>query len=260
MVYMTKSKSKYVGEDGCKAGWFTVGLADDQSCETRVFKEFSELVDRHREACLVLVDMPIGLPCPGSEPRECDTEARKRLGSPRGTSVFRVPIREVAYMVAEGAPREEADKRSRGLNSKGIGAQAFNIMDKIAEVDRALLNRDNGSSPNIREAHPEVCFWGLNGNSAMRINKKEQGGIEERLRVLQCLEPRTEAIYQSAMTKYLRREVARDDILDALVAAVTAKLSYQDGYKLKTLPECPPKDSKGLPMEMVYVEAETSPQ
>ena len=258
---MSTSKAKYVGVDGCKGGWFTVGLDDGQGCETRMFEEFSELVDHHREAYLVLVDMPIGLPCPGPEPRECDTEARKMIGNPRGASVFRVPIREVAYMVAEGASREKADKRSRGLDSKGIGAQAFNIMDKIAEVDMVLLNRDNGSSPNIREAHPEVCFWGLNGNSAMRINKKKQGGTEERLMVLQYLESRTEAIYESVMTKYLRREVARDDILDALVTAVTAKLSCQDGYKLKTLPEYPHKDSKGLPMEMVYVvEAETSPR
>ena len=38
-----------------------------------------------------------------------------------------------------------------------------------------------------------------------------------------------------------------------LVAAVTAKLGCQDNaYKLRTLPECPPKDCEGLLMEMVY--------
>lgn len=250
---MTKSKSKYVGVDGCKAGWFTVGLDDGQGYETKVFKEFADLVDHYREALLVLVDIPIGLPCPGPDPRDCDAEARKRLGSPRGSSVFRVPIREVAYMVSDGASRDKADRRSRDLDSKGIGAQAFNIMGKIAEVDRALSSRANSTFPTIREAHPEVCFWGLNGDSPMRMNKKRQGGITERQSVLQRLEPRTEAIYQSTVNKYLRREVARDDIIDALVAAVTAKLSYQDGYDLKTLPERPPKDSEGLPMEMVYI-------
>ena len=250
---MTMSRSKYVGIDGCKAGWFTVGLDDDQVYETKVFEAFSELVDHYRETRLVLVDMPIGLPGPGPDPRDCDTEARKRLGNPRGSGVFRVPIREVAYMVSDGASREKADRRSRDLDSKGIGVQAFNIMNKIAEIDRTLSSRANNTVPTIREAHPEVCFWGLNGNSPMRMNKKRQGGIAERLSVLQRLEPRTEAIYQSAVNKYLRQEVARDDILDALVNAVTAKLGYQEGYNLKTLPDRPPKDSKGLPMEMVYV-------
>ena len=253
---MTKNKAKYIGVDGCKGGWFSVGLNDGDDYEVNVCETFCDLLDYYDDACLILVDIPIGLPCPGAGPRECDTEARKRLGSPRSASVFRVPIREVTYMVSEGAPREKADRRSRELNSKGIGAQAFNIMCKIAEVDRALLTYEGNASPRIREAHPEVCFWGLNGNSAMRINKKKQGGMEERLSVLQGLEPETEAIYQSVLSKYLRREVARDDILDAFVAAVTAKLGWPNSFK--TLPERPPTDCQGLPMEMVYVEGATS--
>ena len=252
---MSTSKSKYVGVDGCKVGWISIGLDNGGDNEAKVFEKFDELVDHYQQARLILVDIPIGLPCPGPNPRDCDTEARNRLGRPRGSSVFRVPIREVAYMVSEGSPRGKADRQSRDLNSKGIGAQAFNIMGKIAEVDRVLLTRDRDAPPRVREAHPEVCFWGLNGNHAMRVNKKRQVGIEERLSVLQHLEPRTESIYKCAETKYLRRKVARDDILDALVAAIAAKLAYQDGFQLKTLPDCPPTDSKGLPMEMVYVEA-----
>lgn len=52
------------------------------------------------------------------------------------------------------------------------------------------------------------------------------------------------------------KKVARDDILDALAAAVTAKLGLgcPDNYQLRTLPECPPRDCKDLRMEMVYVE------
>lgn len=43
--------------------------------------------------------------------------------------------------------------------------------------------------------------------------------------------------------------VARDDVVDALVAAVTAA---QPDEHLFTIPEDPEIDSKGLPMEMVY--------
>lgn len=251
------SKSKYVGVDGCPYGWFSVGFDDYDHYELEIFEHFEEVVAHYSQARRILVDMPIGLPCPGPEPRHCDTEARKKLGSPRSSSVFRVPIREAIYMVQGGASREKADKRSRHLNSRGVGVQAFNIMKKVAEVDKALVARDKNASPEVREIHPEVCFWSLNGNRAMRDRKKLAAGIDERINVLVCLEPQVEAIYQSALSKYLRKTVARDDILDALVAAVTAKLSYQDGYELKTLPECPPMDSKGLRIEMVYVEPAT---
>ena len=252
---MSTGKSKYVGVDGCKVGWISIGLNDGGGNETKVFEKFDELVDHYQQARLILVDIPIGLPCPGPNPRDCDIEARNRLGRPRGSSVFRVPIREVAYMVSGGSPRGKADRQSRDLNSKGIGAQAFNIMGNIAEVDRVLLTRDRDASPRVREAHPEVCFWGLNGNHAMRVNKKGQAGVDERLRILQQHEPQAKAICQTALSRYLRKKVARDDILDALVAAVTAKLAYQDGFQIKTLPDCPPTDCKGLPVEMVYVEA-----
>ena len=90
----------------------------------------------------------------------------------------------------------------------------------------------------------------------MRSKKKTRDGEDERLRVLQGINPQTQEIYDSAIDEYLRKQVARDDILDALAAAVTAKLGMgcPDNYQLRTLPECPPGDCKGLPMEMVYVE------
>ena len=45
-------------------------------------------------------------------------------------------------------------------------------------------------------------------------------------------------------------DVADDDILDAMAAAITASTNPA---ALKTLPEHPTMDSRGLPMEMVYV-------
>ena len=250
---MTESDAMYVGVDGCKGGWFSVGLDDNDAYTFNVHSEFRDVLNSYPEAHLILVDIPVGLPCPGPDPRDCDTEARKNLGSPRRSSVFRVPIREAAYMVTKGASRKETDKLSRSRNSKGIGAQAFNIMKKIAEVDMVLGAQDQNVPSKIREVHPEVCFWGLNGKSAMLNKKKAREGIEERIGVLQSLEPRAKAIYECALSTYMRKVVARDDILDALVAAITAKLGWPNN--LKTLPECPPTDCKDLPMEMVYVEA-----
>ena len=52
----------------------------------------------------------------------------------------------------------------------------------------------------------------------------------------------------------LRKRVARDDVLDAAVAALTA---CQPEMLLRTLPAKPAKDAHGLPMEMVYAAADT---
>lgn len=85
----------------------------------------------------------------------------------------------------------------------------------------------------------------------MRHFKRDYKGIRERIEVLKRCERRTEIICDSACKYLWKQQVAGDDILDALAAAVTAKLGWPDN--LRTLPEKPPKDRKGLRMEMVYV-------
>ena len=55
-------------------------------------------------------------------------------------------------------------------------------------------------------------------------------------------------IYNKALNEFLRKEVAKDDIVDAMAAAVTACCPDN----LRTLPADPERDAKGLPMEMVY--------
>ncbi len=249
---MTMSKSKFVGVDGCPHGWFSVGLDNCDGYEVRAFNTFDELLAHYAEARLVLVDIPIGLP-QGGEGRDCDPEARQLLGWPRMSSVFPTPTRPTV-MQAAAAPNDyrgaaEIEYRFAG---KRISKQGFAIAPKIAEVDTVLLDRGVSATPPVREVHPEVCFWALNHRQPMRSKKKTRDGEDERLRVLQGIEPRTQEIYDCAFGKYLRRQVARDDILDALAAAVTAKLGWPDN--LRTLPECPSTDDSCLPMEMVYVE------
>ena len=54
---------------------------------------------------------------------------------------------------------------------------------------------------------------------------------------------------QFSQKKVADKDIARDDILDALVAAVVARHGHG---KLQSVPNVPQKDPKGLPMEMVY--------
>ncbi len=250
-------KSEFVGVDGCRSGWFSVGF-DSKGCyELKVFPAFSELLDYYAEAKLILVDIPIGL-MEGAKRRECDEEARKLLKH-RSSSVFTAPTRQTVEQVArppgdyDYAKRIEqcATKTECSREGRKISKQAFAIAPKIAQVDRLLRCRDSNATPRVREVHPEVCFWALNQKKAMIHRKKVKEGREERLRVLECVEPQTKVIYKQALNEFRRKCVAKDDILDALIAAVTARCGYG---RLKWIPECPPKDCKGLPMEMVYFE------
>ena len=60
---------------------------------------------------------------------------------------------------------------SRRLTGKGLSRQAFAIAPKIKEVDDFLQSCPT-AEVTVREAHPEICFWALNGGCPMRYQKK----------------------------------------------------------------------------------------
>ena len=248
---MSISKSEFVGVDGCPYGWFSIGLDDCDGYEVQVFTTFRKLLAYYGEARLVLVDIPIGLPMGGPDERACEPRARKVLGA-RRSSVFPVPTRAlVCKKVADNMGYACTNELSKSTRCKGITQQTYHIMDKIAEVDEIMSNRCREASPKVREVHPEICFWALNGKKPMRHSKRDYKGIRERMEVLKRREPRTEMICDSACKYLWKQQAAGDDILDALAAAVTAKLGWPNN--LRTLPECPLTDDRGLRTEMVYV-------
>jgi len=83
----------------------------------------------------------------------------------------------------------------------------------------------------------------------MPHSKKDPSGWQERLDLLRKLDSRTDTIVNSAKARFLQTGLDQDDILDALVAAITAEC---DPSELQSLPCKPPLDEEGLPMEMVY--------
>jgi predicted RNase H-like nuclease len=119
---------------------------------------------------------------------------------------------------------------------------------EISQVDQ-LLRSHPQARKKFREAHPEILFWALNGRKAMSHKKKGQAGIEGRLGILCYSFPPSKEIVNDALSKFKRSFVARDDILDALVSAVTALLG---NGRLSSIPVEPQFDRCGLPMEMVY--------
>ena len=233
---------KYLGIDGCRGGWFLIGLNDDDSSRFCLLKKIVELNTYLDPADVVLIDVPIGLRGRHPDERICDKQARKVLRPKRGSSVFPAPSRCALHCDAYA----EASERNKACTHRGLSKQSYGILPKIREVDDYLKNKDRRSK--IHEMHPEVCFWALNKRSAMVHKKSISEGYEERLDVLIRYYAQARKTVEMAMQQYRRAEVARDDIVDALVGAVTARNSRP----LHRFPEKPEFDAMGLPMEIVY--------
>ncbi len=204
-----------------------------------------ELVSSADDSDRIFVDIPIGLPN-GPEGRLCDREARKRLRGRRAATVFPAPVR--AALAAD--TYDDANRISREETGKGMTRQTFAILPRIREVD-GLLRKSEKARHMVREVHPEICFWALAGGSPLSNRKKTDGGFHERLALLEGFRPSVGEEFARIRTGFRCWDVADDDILDAMAAAITAST---DPAALRTLPEHPTMDSRGLPMEMVYVE------
>lgn len=240
-------RPRCVGVDGCRGGWFAIALSDDDGWAMALLKDADALGVWVDGAQLTLVDIPIGLLDAGPEERLCDRAARRRLGRPRSSSVFRAPARPAL----QGGDYPSANALNRRATGVGLSRQGFGITAKIAAMD-ALLRQNPRCAAPLRESHPEVCFQALNGGQAMSHNKKTAPGRAERGRVLSAQLASADEIIAAALATYRRADVAHDDILDALILAVTAQLGSGSPNCLRCLPADPPCDAYGLPMEIVY--------
>jgi predicted RNase H-like nuclease len=237
-----------VGIDGCRAGWFAVVLLQGGTWRLEVFPNVERVWNSLSDADILLIDIPIGLRDAGSTVRQCDMEARRLLGQPRASSVFPPPLRPSL----EYATREEASVCNFELSGKKIGVQTWGIAPKIREIDQ-FLRANPDARRKIREVHPEVLFWSLNSMRAMVHNKKKREGFAERLGVLRRHFEEADELVDEALSTFRRKQVARDDILDALAAAVTGFLGCD---RLAKIPNQPEVDVSGLPMEMMHLETD----
>lgn len=239
--------SLFLGVDACKRGWAVAAVGKDGGLHSFwVETSFEKVLAAVKSASLTLIDIPIGLKCSRSDERKCDREARKFLGK-RRSSVFRVPVRQAVY--AES--REQGSKINCRYTGKGIGVQSWGIVKKIKEVDR-VLSKDPALQSRVRETHPEVCFCGLNRGSPLLHSKRKEAGLDERLKIIQRFSKGAKTECITALRKYPRSQLAMDDVLDAIAAAITALKCCQNvSYTFPSASEAE-KDDKGLRMEIVY--------
>ena len=242
---LTLGKS-VAGIDGCRAGWVMVRRNGDGSFDSpRIAGKLADLPLADMD--MAVIDIPIGLPNKGL--RVCDLEARKLLGL-RRSSVFtgarRPLLRKKCYEAANATGKRE--------EGRGVSKQLWNIRSKICEVDEWITDEWIASpdSRTLREGHPELAFCAAAGRP-MRFSKKQPGGETERVEALSGF------VDHAVLWKWLdipsasnrsKSNVAWDDILDALVLCRTAARVVLDDYR--QIPADPPKDARGLPMEMVF--------
>ena len=188
------------------------------------------------ETDMVVIDIPIGLPESGR--RGCDLEARALLG-PRRSSVF-TGVRRPLLALSSYEAANAWGKR----DGEGLTKQMWNILPKIREVDAWITPARNRT---FREGHPELAFVGVSGRPMVHYKKTPEGEAER-------LDAMAGFIDRDTVLEWLKAArgsgAARDDIVDALALCRSAArvLLGRHGQ----LPAEPPKDARGLPMEMVF--------
>lgn len=235
---------KFIGIDGCKDGWFCVTLDEHDNWSFSIIGRTESLVDYVTHADSILIDIPVGLIDRCADERLCDMEGRKLLRPKRCSSVFPAPARQTL----QADSYEQAQLINRRANGRGLSQQSWNIVPKIRQIDSLLYSQKQFRGV-MRECHPEICFWALNGKQAMQHNKKKEQGKQERLSLLENYFTPCHELLEHASSRYLRRQLAYDDIIDAMVCAITAKHGYNN---YTTVPAVPDLDVQGLAMEMVY--------
>ncbi len=230
---------EYLGIDGCSGGWVIVAADSAGNCDGAFVSDIEQTPDRFKDARLALIDIPIGLP--DRRLRACDMQAKKMLGR-KHASVFMTPCREAVY----ARSYEEACQICQYYTGKKISRQVWNILPKIREVDRFLRNHPAFNNYYV-ESHPELCFLAFNGRRPLEFNKRREEGCRERLTILRRTFSTVDAVFKKLSVSFADAPAGRDDVLDALVLAVTASR-----FSLKRLPDQPVFDRYGLPVHIHY--------
>ncbi len=234
------------GVDACPKGWVAVVRGgEERVLEAAIAPDFSQLMEKLRGAAVVAVDIPIGLPDRAeSGGRPVDRMARERLGPGWGSSVFPAPCRPV--LAASEYREAERLSRASGPAGTGLSKQSFALLPRIRQVDEYLTTPEVQNR--VREIHPELCFWAMNGERPLSHKKASDEGKDERRRLL--LQAGFDVTRLLAPPPGGRKVAPVVDVLDAAAACWTAGRIATG--KAARIPEDPPTDSRGLRMEMWY--------
>ena len=192
-----------LGVDGCRGAWVGA-LLDGRRVRLLALPDLDAVL-RVLDVDAVGIDMPIGLPDDG--PRQCDVEARRRLGR-AGSSVFPAPLRAVLGFTDHATACEV----SRQASGKALSVQAWNLVPAIRALDAAL---GDPPLPHVHEVHPELAFRAL--DPRVDAPKASARGLAQRVRALESVMDVLDALAEAPSG------VPVVDALDACAAAWSAR-------------------------------------
>jgi predicted RNase H-like nuclease len=236
------SMTRLIGVDGCRGGWLAL-IRDLPFIEINayVFYDAEHLFGQVGSEDIMAIDIPIGLT--NKSYRTCDQLARKKLGWPRSSSIFTAPIRPAL----DARNRQEADRITRTIGGRGVGAQAFGIYKRVRDIDQIIL-KEESRHEKIFEVHPELSFMAWNRGKAIEASKKTEKGLIARSRLVE--QYFRETVFSEVREKFTRSLAADDDITDAFACLWTAERINKG--TASCMPDPPERDRADLPMAIYY--------
>jgi predicted RNase H-like nuclease len=233
------------GADGFRDGWVVVlHRSATGTTRCRTIDGVDALLSLPESPVVIGVDMVIGCP-DAAEPggRACDRAARQLLGHPRGTSVFSPP----AYGALQADTYDEAQRRNRasGPDAPGLTKQTFHLVPKL----RALAEHVTPERQDrVREVHPELSFYAMNGDTPMPDSKHTDAGRRARL---DLLVDHGFPDVETTMDALAGGSLGADDVIDAYAACWTARRIHEgtaERYPPRSADA--PTNARGLRMEI----------
>ncbi|MCR9251261.1 MAG: DUF429 domain-containing protein [bacterium] len=210
-------KSKYIGIDGCPYGWCVAIY--DQKFDIELHSDIQSVIEKYSDVELILIDIPIGLTSRSFE-RTLDKKVRGLLKPHKHFSVFTPPCREALNAL----DYDDAKTINKEITGKKISKQSYNISNKIKEAD-SVISSNKQLIPILKESHPELCFKYLNNGVPLQSSKKDKEGQIDRLNILRKHIPEISVVIESALRSTKRKDVKKDDMIDAACLMVCALLS-----------------------------------
>lgn len=221
-----------IGLDGFARGWVAVeidGGTRKISFPSCVAEALCAPFDRAG------IDIPIGMT--GDGERACDLLARQML-RPHGSRVFGGARR---WLWEEFRDPDEANRDALRRGEKRVSRQLWHLGRKIMEVDAFVRTH---RALDVREVHPELVFWRLNGHQPLPAKKSEKGDSLRR----ELLERHGFREIDEWLTQArIGTGAKRDDVLDACAVAIAVR--EPEGCVPRDVTGC---DAYGLAMQIWF--------
>jgi predicted RNase H-like nuclease len=221
--------TRVLGADACREGW--VGIAwSGREIRAYVHADIGGLAAlalADGPVDVVGIDIPIGLA--DCATRHADLLARAAAGA-RWASVFVTPVRAALAL----DDYHEATALNRRLTGSGISRQAFNLREKILQVDAWRPDAPCA----VVEVHPELSFGEMAG-LPLTDSKSTWTGAVTRRRLL--AEAGIDVRGDLGLTGL---RVGVDDVLDAAAVAWTASRVARQAAQCR--PDPPERFSDGI--------------